>query len=58
LDLASELTHKISEPEIMKVTYFFVRELMKLDEAGAADREERKKEMERVKSARYTNNNY
>jgi hypothetical protein len=30
----------------------FVRELMKLDEAGAADREERKKEMERVKSAR------
>ncbi len=56
--MASELTHKISEPEIMKVTYFFVRELMKLDEAGAADREERKKEMERVKSARYTNNNY
>jgi hypothetical protein len=29
-----------------------IRELMKLDEAGAAEREEKKKEMERVKSAR------
>ena len=28
------------------------REFMKLDEAGVADREEKKKEMERVKSAR------